>query len=346
MNVNNLALFGNFAAVRRPRTYRIRASPIIENYSDEEIRDQFRFRRDSIEFIRGLVNDELSRDTNRNHALSVENQVLIGLRFLASGSFQQVIGDTIGVHKLTVSRTVDRFCTAIINRRREFVKFPMTENEKNHIKEGFFKLGGFPSVCGCIDCTHVRIIGPHLHENDYVNRKGFHSINVQGITDHEGKFIDLLARWPGSTHDSFIFRTSPVKYHLERNHDTLEKGVLLGDSGYCLKHYLITPFENPATPQQRRFNRAQKTTRCSVERAFGVFKRRFHCLHSGLRVDPAKACKIIGACAVLHNIAILRNEQPFDDDILDEEFECEPYHGDEPESGLTIRNHIANTFFR
>ena len=39
---------------------------------------------------------------------------------------------------------------------------------------------GFPNVIGAIDCTHVRIQAPSGPvEADYVNRKSFHSLNVQ-----------------------------------------------------------------------------------------------------------------------------------------------------------------------
>jgi len=42
----------------------------------------------------------------------------------------------------------------------------------------------FPGVVGCIDCTHVAIIPPNnqnaeIPEYIYVNRKGYHSLNVQ-----------------------------------------------------------------------------------------------------------------------------------------------------------------------
>ena len=38
-----------------------------------------------------------------------------------------------------------------------------------------------PSVIGCVDGSHVRIVRPMDHERTYVNRKVFHSINVQVI---------------------------------------------------------------------------------------------------------------------------------------------------------------------
>ena len=43
----------------------------------------------------------------------------------------------------------------------------------------FVEVAGMPGVMGCIDGTHIRILAPHQQEWAYVNRKGYHSINVQ-----------------------------------------------------------------------------------------------------------------------------------------------------------------------
>ena len=230
-DTQKFALVLPLVRIKNPIDFLPGRSPLLETFTDEEIRDRYRFRRDSIEYLCELLEDQLVRPTNRSHALSVSTQVLIGLRYLASGSFQQVIGDILGVDKSTVSRVLIQFLDALISKKDQFIKFPRNIAEKNILKQGFYEIAGFPSVIGCIDCTHVRIKTPNENEMDYVNRKSFHSINVQAITDHHCCFINVEARWPGSTHDSFIFRNSAVKQHLDENNVTIEQGLILGDSG-------------------------------------------------------------------------------------------------------------------
>lgn len=87
---------------------------------------------------------------------------------------------------------------------------------------------------------------------------------------------------------------SGIKAQIEENFRSLNDGVLLGDSGYACQPYLITPYLRPSTPAEERFNAAHKRTRVTVERAFGWFKRRFHILHSEIRMRPERVCAIIG----------------------------------------------------
>ena len=48
-------------------------------------------------------------------------------------------------------------------------------------KQRFCTMADFPNVTGCIDCTRVKVIAPSQNEHEYVNRKAYHSINVQLI---------------------------------------------------------------------------------------------------------------------------------------------------------------------
>ena len=64
-------------------------------YNDNELQQRYRFGRNTIEYITRLLHDHISPMTNCNHSVSATQQVLITLRFLASGSFQQVTGDSV-----------------------------------------------------------------------------------------------------------------------------------------------------------------------------------------------------------------------------------------------------------
>ncbi|XP_069134276.1 putative nuclease HARBI1 [Argopecten irradians] len=149
-------------------------------------------------------------------ALTAKIQLLVALRFFASGSFYRVVGDTFGVSVATVSRCVSNVSIALCRIAHRFITVPVG-NAASETKRGFFDIAGFPNVIGAVDGTFIRIIAPKTNENDFVNRKGFHSLNVQMMCDHRLRITNCYADWPGSAHDQRIFKNS----HLGRN---LENG--------------------------------------------------------------------------------------------------------------------------
>ena len=46
-----------------------------------------------------------------------------------------------------------------------------------HLKFNLFP--EFPDVVGCVDGTHIPIVKPPVDTHEYINRKGYASINVQ-----------------------------------------------------------------------------------------------------------------------------------------------------------------------
>lgn len=159
----------------------------ISKYSDRELRERFHFGIEAILFISDLLKEQLQRATKRNYALTALQQVLITLRFFASGSFLQCVGDCMGVDKSTVSRVVSDVTDAIVDIAQRFIRWPCEASEKQRIRTGFYCLGGFPNVIGCIDGTHIRIQAPTEDEKSYVNRKSYHSINVMAVCNDRGK---------------------------------------------------------------------------------------------------------------------------------------------------------------
>ena len=157
----------------------------------------------------------------------------------------------------------------------------------------------------------------------------------------------MTARWPGGNHDSYILNNSSVGQHF--NADGFGVGWLLGDSGYGLKKWLMTPFSNPTTLPEKKFNSSQKRTRCLIECAFGVLKSRWRILdHTGGRLcyTPAKAARITLACCVLHNIC-RRNATPMPvglPDIAPLVDTSETFDGASSQTGEEVRSNIVRSF--
>ena len=175
----------------------------------------------------------------------------------------------------------------------------------------FYSIGAFPKVMGAIDGTLNPIRALAKEENLYVCHKGFHAINVMAVCDAEMRFTNLVAKWHGSVHDSGIFNGSALQIHIETKQ---QEEWLLGDRGYALQSYLMTPL-NPdkvSSAAEEMYQRSHTRTRNVIERSFGLLKQRFRCLDfSGgtMQFSPCRCCDIIVAIVVLHNMCILDNTQ-------------------------------------
>ncbi|XP_056001753.1 putative nuclease HARBI1 [Ostrea edulis] len=195
---------------------------------------------------------------------------------------------------------------------------------------------GFPGVVGCTDETIIKIQASKENEADYICQKGYYALNIQY------QIIDLVAKWPGSVHDSRIFRESALCTYLEEGQI---QGIVLGDSGYGLKPYLMTPYLSAETEATHKFNTAHCRTRVTIEQTYGI-KKGSNALHCGLRINPEPACRVVTACVILQNIGLMKG------DILTE---VPPFTTDSsrahdvviPEDaiGRTVRDHIRDTYF-
>jgi len=144
-------------------------------------------------------------------------------------------------------------------------------------------------------------------------------MNVQAVCDSNLKIFDVVARWPGSAHDSIIFENSRVCARFEAGE--FGNNVLVGDGGYMNKSYLLTPLRTCTTRAHTKYNVAQIATRNVIERLFGVLKRRFPILMLGIRLNVRIVQRIVVATAVLHNICNLQRNTCLP--ALDEDLEME-----------------------
>ncbi|KAJ8967661.1 hypothetical protein NQ314_002696 [Rhamnusium bicolor] len=247
-----------------------------------------RFGNDSIDFLASQFLPE--NIETRGGALSSRQKMEILLRYFGDPGFQSGVAEDMGVHRSTVTKTVNYVMDCIIARADEWIHFPATP---------------MPTVIGALDCTHVEINKPTLHGDEYINRKGYATINVQATCNAAEQFTSISAEWPGSVHDARIWRTSPIR-------------------GYGISPWLITPFQPPRNGLERHFNLIQARERCIIERLFGQLKKRFPILGNCVRVTSERVPKVIISCAVLHNVAKHLNDVF---DLNNEENEQEAVEG-------------------
>ncbi|XP_008185268.1 putative nuclease HARBI1 [Acyrthosiphon pisum] len=223
---------------RNPRIFRPRKHHFTY-WRDDEFFNRFRLSKNTVRYIVDIIGDRICSRTDWNNAVSPEDKVLLTLRYYATGSMLILCGDFIGIHKSTASRIVKLVSHNIAILRPQFVNFPNNENDLKKVKQDFYNIAKFPTVIGALDCTHVKIKSPGGDNAEvYRNRKNFFSINVQTICDANLKIQDIVARWPGSSHDSTIFNNSEIRRKLEIGE--MRDCVLVADSGYAQRNYVMT----------------------------------------------------------------------------------------------------------
>ena len=111
----------------------------------------------------------------------------------------------------------------------------------------------------------------------------------------------------------------------------------------------MTPFRNPQTPGEERYNEAHARTRAVVERTFALLKSHFRCLDKSggtLLYSPNFVCQIIGACCILHNFAQRKGlEIDIRDDLTPEPHNPPLPEGTPSAEGIAVRRCPVVGFF-
>lgn len=213
------------------------------------------------------------------------------------------------------------------------------------------------SGCFCYSSLIALSAVSHLIEHAHVSRKSFHAINTQFVCDIRMRFLSVNARYPGSTHNSLIWRASLVNSTVRCMFNASGSDwhyFLLADNGYPLQPWLLKPYDSPKTPASTLYNVHHRKLRSLVERSIGLLKARFRCLlgESKLRYDTLMSGYIIYSCTVIHNFLIANNypvndiEPIFEVESTDFEESLDDLEisYDELKRGLEIRDDLAQYF--
>ena len=301
-----------------------------QTFTPRDWLDNFRMSQATFVYVCNELRSTIEKaNTEMRKAIPVEQRVALTLWYLATNADYRTIGHLFGVSKATVCMVTKEVCNAIVKvLLPRYIQVPAGDELKK-VVEGFRNDLGFPQCAGVIDGTHIPIISPEECPSDYYNRKGFHSIIMQGMVDNRGHFTEVYIGWPGRVHDARVFVNSSL---FKRGQDgTLFPDwketicnkeiplLVLGDPAYPLLSWLMKAFPDNGSlsRQQKTFNYRLSKARVVVEHAYGRLKGRWRCLLKRNDILIHDLPKLVAACCVLHNVCEIHGET-FDEDWMND----------------------------
>ena len=331
---------------------------VVSRYNAGQFKIMFRMCRTSFEKLLSIVREEdvfVQKQSGGKQMVPVEKQLMLYLWFISTKENYIRIADRFGMAQSTAMKCVERVVSSILDHLLPMYLAWPSGQERKKIMDSFSSKG-LQKVIGAIDGSHIPIKAPRENPEQYINRKGFHSIIIQAVCDHQMKFLDCYVGWPGSVHDSRVFSNSDIFFNFSTNplEYCSDGGFLLGDSAYPLSAFLLTPYKDYGnlTEVQKKFNYVQSSSRTVIERAFGVMKTKFQRLKL-IELEKLKGInELIHSITVIHNFCIVEKENL---DINFDEVEPDPFVGDDlgvlravgssTEDAKRNRDEVAETLF-
>ncbi|XP_014281041.1 putative nuclease HARBI1 isoform X2 [Halyomorpha halys] len=243
-------------------------------------------------------------DTLMRLAIPAKLKLEIGLRFLATGDSLSSIQYQYRVPKCSISKFLPDVFDAIYESLRDYIRVPETVSEWNDIQKGFNDLWNFPHCVGCIEGKHILLQCPRNLTSQYYNYKGTFSIVLLAMVDHDYNFTFIDIGSYGNIADGGIFAKSSLMRDIENNQISLPEGaVILGDSAFPLKTYLMKPYpsRNDLSEAQKIYNYRHCHARHVIDYSLGMLTSRFRVFKAPIRLHPETVAKLVKSACALHN---------------------------------------------
>ena len=306
---------------------------VLQSFEEHDWIENFRVSRNTFIYLCSELKAIEKQDTIMRRCISLERRVAITLWVLATTSEFRTVGHLFGVARNTVCVIVHETCITIVKKLLPvYIQFP-EGNALSEVMDGFKQTLDVPQCAGSIDGSHVPVTPPSMNHTDYYNRKGWYSMLVQAVVDHEFLFRNLCIGWPGSVHDARVLANSSVFKKISNGQLLVGNSAqvqgrplrpfIIGGSAYPLLLWLIKPFSfsSSLSSDQKLFNYRISRARVVVEIAFGRLKAQWRRLSKQINMNIDSAPHIIAACCVLHNVCQVHKDS-FNDEWLQELDTC------------------------
>ena len=181
---------------------------IIPLYSVSDFRSHFQMSRTTVSCLKRLLAacPDLPHEQRNGGrpVIDLEKQVLITMWILGNPECLRSVADRFNVTKSSAFRVYRRICEAIANNLSgQLTKFPSGQRPIDVVQR-FEEKRAYPGVLGAIDGCNIPVKAPRKNHEQYINRKGFHLLQLQVICDMDMQFTDVFCGHPGPVHDARV----------------------------------------------------------------------------------------------------------------------------------------------
>ena len=259
-------------------------------------------------------------DITGRRRVSVDAKILISLKYLAYGSSVNSFRDYFQIGESTALLAVKKVTSCIAKSvfQKKYFSF-FTPMDAKRVEALHFKKHGIRGLLGSLDCSHF-VWGncPVAHHGQFQGKEGRPTIVVEALADYNLYAWHAVFGYCGTLNDINIWDTS---YLLQSLCDGTFSGLdfpftiggevfhslfMLVDGIYpCLARF-VKPISVPVGKRETLFSLWQESTRKTIERFFGVFKKKFHFFNRPIPFGfMADIIYIFYCCVILHNMAVV-----------------------------------------
>ena len=293
------------------------------HWNDDDWISNLRMNKESFYGLLRQIEEHITKkDTNFRRSVPADVRLAVCLYFLSHSTDYTTVSNLFGIGKSTAHGIIMQVRQVIVNKLlNKYIKLPNREELIKSIA-GFEEMSGFPQIAGAIDGCHIALRAPNKDSEEYINRKGYHSVILQGLVNSNYLFTDICVGWPGKCHDARVFKNSALFKNCQSNSSFLSANlsrniggkninpVIIGDAAYPLFTWLLKPYKEfgNTTNEEIYFNNCLCRCRVVVENVFGRLKGRFRCLSKLLETNVKNTILIITTCCILHNYCELHKQ--------------------------------------
>jgi hypothetical protein len=262
--------------VAQPFQLPVMGDLFLQNFSDTQCKDYFRFSREHIILLVNTLNMPQFFKTKIRVKVSATEGLCIVLRRFAYPNRLSDLVEIFGCSVSAISSIVDTVVDHLFVNYHVLVQtfdHPWLVNNLQLFADQIHAKGSPLTDCwGFIDGTVRPICRPVVDQQaSYNGHKRTHALKYQIITTPNGLIANLSGPFEGNRHDGFLFRESGVENEIQHYRGARgQRMYLYGDSAYALKPCMMTPFSSVnITPDKTEFNKNMSKVRQCVEWSIG-----------------------------------------------------------------------------